>query len=53
LKGEEPAAKGSYNNGKIDVPAIQSAVVSVDKENVKATLIDSGYYAASDFTGLE
>ena len=53
LKGEAPAAKGSYNNGKIDVPAIQSAVVSVDKENVKSTLIESGYYAASDFTGLE
>jgi putative multiple sugar transport system substrate-binding protein len=47
-----PTAKGAYNNGKIDVPAIQSAVVSVDKANVKAALIDSGYYQASDFTGL-
>jgi putative multiple sugar transport system substrate-binding protein len=53
LKDETPAAKGSYNNGKVDVPAIQSAVVSVDKENVKAALIDSGYYAAEEFTGLE
>ena len=25
LKGKTPAAKGTYNNGKIDVPAIQSA----------------------------
>lgn len=52
LKGETPAAKGSYNNGKIDVPAIQSPVVTVDQANVKAALIDSGYYQASDFTGL-
>ncbi len=52
LESKAPAAKGSYNNGKIDVPAIQSAVVSVDKANVKAALIDSGYYQASDFTGL-
>jgi len=53
LKGEAPAAKGSYNNGKVDVPAIQSAVVTVDKANVKSALIDSGFWAASDFTGLE
>ena len=53
VKGETPVSKGSYNNGKIDVPAIQSAVVTVDKANVKASLIESGYYAASDFTGLE
>ncbi len=52
LKNEAPATTGSYNNGKIDVPAKQSEVISVDKDNVKAALIDSGYYAASDFTGL-
>lgn len=52
LESKSPASKGSYNNGKIDVPAIQSAVVSVDKDNVKSALIDSGYYSASDFTGL-
>jgi len=52
LKGEAPAAQGSYNNGAIDVPAIQSPVVTVDATNVKAVLIDSGYYSASDFTGL-
>ena len=28
-------------------------VVTVDKANVKAALIDSGYYQAGDFTGLE
>lgn len=53
LEGKAPDAKGSYNNGKVDVPAIQSPVVTVDKANVKAALIDSGYYQASDFTGLE
>lgn len=53
LKEESPNASGSYNNGSVDVPAIQSSVISVDKANVKATLIDSGYYPAADFTGLE
>ena len=53
LEGKTPEAKGAYNNGKVDVPAIQSPVISVDKENVKAALIDSGYYQAGDFTGLQ
>ncbi|MCB8986128.1 MAG: sugar-binding protein [Ardenticatenaceae bacterium] len=53
LEGNTPDAQGSYNNGVIDVPAIQSPVVTVDKDNVKAELIDSGYYDASDFTGLQ
>ncbi|HQH38318.1 MAG TPA: sugar ABC transporter substrate-binding protein [Anaerolineae bacterium] len=52
LQGKAPASKGSYNNGKIDVPAIQSAVITVDKDNVKEALIDSGYYSASDFKNL-
>ncbi len=52
LSDKTPDAKGSYNNGKIDVPAIQSPVIAVDKSNVKAALIDSGYYQASDFTNL-
>ena len=52
LGNKTPQAKGSYNNGKIDVSAIQSQVVSVDKANVKAALFDSGYYKASDYTGL-
>ncbi len=53
LQDETPAAQGSYNNGAIDVPAIQSAVVTVDSDNVNAVLIDSGYYDAADFTGVE
>lgn len=53
LDNQTPNAKGSYNNGTIDVPAIQSPVISVDQENVKAALFDSGYYNTSDYTGLE
>jgi putative multiple sugar transport system substrate-binding protein len=53
LEGGTPDAKGAYNNGAKDVPAIQSAVVTVDKANVKETLIDGGYYEASEFTGLD
>jgi len=52
LKGQTPPQTNTYNNGKIDVPAKPSVVVSVDKSNVQAALIDSGYYSASDFTGL-
>lgn len=50
LKGETPATTGSYNNGSIDVPSKQSAVITVDKANVTSALIDSGYYQTSDFT---
>jgi putative multiple sugar transport system substrate-binding protein len=53
LEGKEPNAKGSYNNGAKDVPAIQSPVVTIDKNNVKSELIDSGYYKADQFTGLQ
>jgi putative multiple sugar transport system substrate-binding protein len=52
LKGGTPEKTNTYNNGKIDVPAKPSAIVTVTKDNVKAALIDSGYYPASDFTGL-
>lgn len=53
LEGKEPATDSSYNNEKIDVPAKQTAIVVVTKDNVKEALIDSGYYEASAFTGLE
>jgi putative multiple sugar transport system substrate-binding protein len=52
LAGKTPVTTGSYNNGKKDVAAKQTEVVTVDQKNVKAALVDSGYYAASDFTGL-
>jgi len=53
LTGKAPPQTTTYNNGKADVPAKPSVVISVDKDNVKAALIDSGYYQASDFTGLK
>ena len=53
LAGGTPTKTNTYNNGKIDVPAKPSAIVTVTKDNVKQALIDSGYYQASDFTGLE
>jgi putative multiple sugar transport system substrate-binding protein len=53
LEGQAPAAQGAYNNGVVDVPAIQSPVVTVDINNLQEVLIDSGYYDASEFTGLD
>ena len=53
LKGESVPTTTTYNNGVIDVPAKQTDVVVVTKDNVKVALIDSGYYEASDFEGLE
>ena len=52
LTGGTPAQTTTYNNGKIDVPAKPSVVITVDKANVKAALIDSGYYSASEFKNL-
>ena len=48
LQGQAPTVNGTYNNGSMDVPALQSPVLSVDKTNVKAVVIDSGYYHAPD-----
>jgi putative multiple sugar transport system substrate-binding protein len=52
LNGETPGKTNTYNNGKIYVPAKPSAIVTITKDNVKAALIDSGYYLAEDFIGL-
>jgi putative spermidine/putrescine transport system substrate-binding protein len=35
------------------VPAKPSEVISVDQSNLKAAIIDSGYWPAADFTGLD
>ena len=53
LSGSTPEKTTTYNNGKIDVPAKPSAIVTVTLDNVKAAIVDSGYYPASDFTGLD
>jgi putative multiple sugar transport system substrate-binding protein len=53
LNGKTPVTTGSYDNGKKQVAAKQTEVITVDQQNVKAALIDSGYYPASEFTGLK
>ena len=53
LKGETPATDATYDNGVIEVPSKQTNVTIITKDNVKSELIDSGYYDASEFTGLE
>ena len=53
LEGNTPDATTTYNNGVIDVPAKPSAVITVDKTNLVSAVIDSGYWPASDFTGLD
>ncbi|MCB8935852.1 MAG: sugar-binding protein [Candidatus Promineofilum sp.] len=52
LEGGEPEATNTYDNGMIEVPAKPSEVIAVDRENVQAAIIDSGYWDASEFTGL-
>ncbi len=53
MKGNVPAKTTTYNNGTIDVPAKPTAIVTVTKENVKAAIVGSGYYPASDFKNLK
>ena len=53
LESKTPEQTTTYNNGKIDVPAKPSEVITVDKANVKEAVIDSGYWPAADFTGLD
>jgi len=52
LTSSMPEKTVTYNNGKIDVPSNPSALVTVTRDNVKQAIIDSGYYSATDFTGL-
>lgn len=52
LKGDTPETDTTYNNEKIDVPAKETPIIVVTKDNVKKALIDSGYYKESEFTGL-
>ncbi len=53
LEGGTPPETNTYNNGVFDVPAKPSEVIAVDQDNVKAAIIDSGYWPADEFTGLE
>jgi putative multiple sugar transport system substrate-binding protein len=53
LTGGEPEQTNAYDNGVIEVPAKPSEVIAVDQSNVQAAIIDSGYWDASEFTGLD
>ena len=53
LEGSTVTTNSVYNNGAKDVPMNQLQVTTVTKESVKQDIIDSGYYEASQFTGLE
>jgi len=49
LQGKKPATSATYNNLAKDVPAIQSQIQVVTKDNVKKILIDSGFYSEKEF----
>jgi putative multiple sugar transport system substrate-binding protein len=53
VTGATVETTGEYDNGVTMVPAKQSEVITVDQSNVQEALIDSGYYDASEFTGLD
>ena len=53
LKGQTPPQTTTYNNGTADIPAKPSVVITVDQTNVKAAVIDSGYWPAADFKNLD
>ncbi len=53
LKGGKPETTGEYDNGATKVKAKQTEVIVVEQSNVKAALVDSGYYPASDFKNLK
>ncbi len=53
LNGETPEETTTYDNGVIEVPARPSEVVTVDQANVVEAIIDSGYWPADEFTGID
>ena len=53
LEGAVISTNGSYDNGVENVPAIDIQVITVTQDNVNDTIIGSGYYDASEFSGLE
>lgn len=53
LNGETPPETTTYNNGVADIPASPSEVVTVNQDNVVEAIIDSGYWPADEFTGIE
>jgi len=52
LDAKTPVTNFKFANNVIDIPGTALPVVAVTKANIQAALIDTGYYQASDFTGL-
>jgi putative multiple sugar transport system substrate-binding protein len=52
LKGQKPAQTTTYFNGKAEIAAKPTAIVTVTKDNVKQTIFASGYYKASDYKNV-
>lgn len=53
LEGTEVTTNATYDNGAKDVPMNQLDVLSVTQDTLNEYIFDSGYYDASEFTGLE
>ncbi|HEX7057986.1 MAG TPA: D-xylose ABC transporter substrate-binding protein [Bacilli bacterium] len=47
-KGEDVEANQTVNNGKIDVPSVLLEPISVDKNNMDATIIADGFHAKEE-----
>ena len=52
IGGYMPSTFSTINNGAIDVPEMTLNPILVQRGNIQSVLIDSGYYSASEFTGL-
>jgi D-xylose transport system substrate-binding protein len=47
-KGQKPAATSMLDNGVKKVPSIFEQVISVDKENLAATVVADGFHKAEE-----
>ncbi len=52
LEGNTIKTNGEYDNGATVVPAMDIPVITVTQDNVADTIIGSGYYDSSEFSGL-
>lgn len=54
IEGKTPAIvdTSTYNNGAKIVPSILLSGTVITKSNIQSELIDTGFYKATDFTGL-
>lgn len=52
LETGKAETNATYDNGGGEIPMYQMEVLSVDPETLQEYIFDSGYYEASEFTGL-